>query len=596
MKRNPSLAPFLTLALVVLPAAAQDSKPAPDVVGPQVLDPRVEMAKIKLVEVDGHPLTLADAMEAFTSSHTGHGALVRGEAALRELMGRLIERELFLAEADALGLPEDPVVTGTVENYLRSEVVTAFWKRELNDKIVVTEDEIQSFYAKTDVALKLTLIEVRDRDRCEALRARVLAGEDMSALATKESAHPSRSFGGLLPYVRRGEIDLGIEKEAFALETPQSLTPVVTTESGFAFARLEERSVNPTRLPPEVALPQIRKILRDRVEDKLRAEVEARLEATGSVTIEEPLLLPEMVLEKAEPDAVVARSLGRTLTVKELREALDVDQLRHQDPETVQGAARFVARDWAMREVIWSESETNGLRDDAEIVFRAERQRRETILGLLAERYVYAEVAITEDDLRKYYEENKTTSFTRPPERRLAYIVVATKDEAEKLLARYKTGETFEALAKQASIDKTSAVHGGRIGWIKKGDILPEVEVRAFSIAKGAVDGPIETSAGWFLVYVLEVKDAELIPFNGARTAVQKRLMKERQKEAWSKWSTRLRERAMVKIDDDGLRAAVEWLARQPAPEKKLIDPNVPHGEAKPSATPGATPVPEKKG
>lgn len=598
-----SAAPTMELAASVAPtaelaASSQDAKPAApakpaqDTVGPQVPDPRAESSKIQLVEVDGRVLTLADAMDSFTSSHTGHGALVRGEAALRELIGRLVERELFLSEADALGLPEDPFVTGTVENALRAEVVTEFWKRELTAKVTVTEEDVEAFYSKTDVALKLTLIEVRDRDRCEALRARVVAGEDMSELATKESAHASRSFGGLLPYVRRGEIDTAIEKEAFALETPKSLTPVIATETGFAFVRLEERSVNPTRLPRDVALPQIRKILRDRAEDTLRGEIEARLEKTGEVKLEASLLLPESVVEKGDPEAVVARSCGRTLTLKELRESLDVEALRMQDAETVQGAARFVARDWAMREVIWSESATNGLREDPEIVFHAERKRRETILGLLAERYVYADVQITEDDLKKYYEENKESSFTRPPERRLAYIVVATKDESEKLLARYKAGETFEALAKQASIDKTSAAHGGRIGWIKKGDILPEVEARAFAIAKGAVDGPIESTAGWFLVYVMEVKDPELIPFAGARTAVEKRLAKERQKEAWMKWSTRLRERAHVVIDEKGLRDAVEWLARQPAAEKKPMDPNSPHGQPES----GAPAAPEKKG
>ena len=536
-----------------------------------------EAEKIVLVEVDGAPLTLADAMETFTSSHTGHGVLVRGEPALRELMGRLIERQLFLAEAEALGLREDPILRGTIENALRDEVVKHFWKRELQDRVQLSEEEVESFYAKTDVALKLTLIETRDRADCDRLRARVEAGEDMGALATKESTHASRSFGGLLPYVRRGEIESALEKEVFALEAPKSLTPVVQTVSGFAFARLEERSVNPTRLPREVALPQIRKILRDRAEDKLRAEIEARLEKEGEVTYTEALFLPEMVLHEADPKAVVARSRGKALTVQEMRDSLDLVALREMDPETVQGAARFVARDWAMRAVIWDASEKDGSRADAEMTRRLARQEHDSMLQLLCERYVYAGIDPKEEDLRAYYEANKATWFTRPPERRLAYIVVATKDEGDKLLGRIRAGESFEALARQASIDRTSAVHGGRIGWIKKGDILPEVEVRAFAMEKGAIDGPIETSAGWFLVHVIETKEPELVPYSGARTAVTKRLVKDLQKEAWIKWASRLRERAAVTIAEDGVKAAVEWLAKQPAPKPKTIDPNSPH-------------------
>lgn len=585
MKKSARVA---TIAWIALLASASPSNAAArqDAVGPQTVNSRAEAERIVLVDVDGHPLTLADAMDAFTATHTGHGVLVRGEAALRELMGRVIERQLFLAEAEALGLHDDPVLRGAMENALREEIVQAFWKRELHDKIQVGEEEVESFYAKTDVALKLTLIETRERASCEKLRARVEAGEDMSALASTESTHASRSFGGLLPYVRRGEIESALEKEVFALEAPKSLSPVVATEKGFAFARLEERSVNPTRLPREVALPQIRKILRDRYEDKQRAEIEARLEKEGEVTYAEALLLPEMVLDKGDPAAIVARSRGKALALKELRESLDVDALRQKDPETVQGAARYIARDWAMRMVIWDASEKDGTRADPDIARRMTRQERESVLTLLCERYVYADIDPKEEDLRAYYEANKATSFTRPPERRLAYIVVATKDEADKLLARIRAGESFEALAKQASIDRTSAAHGGRIGWIKKGDILAEVEARAFAIAKGAVDGPIETSAGWFLVNVLETKEPELVPYAGARTAVMKRLVKERQKEAWAKWAARLRERASVRIDEEGLRAAVEWLAKQPTAEAKPIDPNVPHAE--PGEKPGA--------
>ncbi len=71
-----------------------------------------------------------------------------------------------------------------------------------------------------------------------------------------------------------------------------------------------------------------------------------------------------------------------------------------------------------------------------------------------------------------------------------------------------------------------------------------------------------------------------------------KRLTKEKQKAAWIQWSTRLRERAHVVIDEEGVRQAVEWLAQQPEPEKKPMDPNSPHTQPAPPA--GA--APEKKG
>jgi peptidyl-prolyl cis-trans isomerase SurA len=120
-------------------------------------------------------------------------------------------------------------------------------------------------------------------------------------------------------------------------------------------------------------------------------------------------------------------------------------------------------------------------------------------------------------------------------------------------------------------------VHGGRIGWIKPGEILPEVEARAFALAEGAIDGPIPTAQGWFLVNVLDRKEPEGVPFEGAKSAVLKRLLKDRQREAYAVWATRLRERAEIVFDEAGIHAAVEWLARQPQEAPRPSDTDSPH-------------------
>lgn len=579
----------LALGLLASASAAQQppaaAESAPGAARP--IPGTEEARRIVLAYVDERPVTLDDALNAFQSTHSGHGVLVRGEPALRQLTGRLVERELFLAEADSLGLGKDALVQAVVEEYQKNLVVQTYWKRELTDRIAVPEESVEAFYAKTDVALKLTLIETKERTPCETLRERVLDGADMAALAGSESIHGSRSLGGLMPYVRRGEIEDALEDPVFALQQPGELTPVVATKAGFAFARLEQRSVNPTRLPREVALPQIRKILRDREEDRLRAEIEQRLQAEGEIAIDEALLAPAVLLDSGDPKAVVARAVGESLTLAEVRDALDLDALREREADTVLGAARAVAREWAQRETIWKGSAASGLRAEDEIERQVERRRKDVLMDQLCERYVYKDAEPSEAELLSYYEANKESSFTRPPERRLAYMVVATRAEADALLARLRAGENFEALAKQLSIDRTSAVHGGRIGWIKKGEIIAPVEERAFAAEKGSIEGPIETELGWFLVLVMDTKAPELVPFEGARTAVHKRLLKERQREALAKWSQSLAERADVRIDEDGLRAGVAWLDLQPGPPAKPVDPNSPHS-ASPSAAPAA--------
>ncbi len=545
--------------------AAPTQAPADPVQGPPQEDPRT----IVLGSINERPMTLADAMATFTSSHTGHGVLVRGEKAVRELIGRLAERELFLAEAETLGLPKDPLVDSSVENYRRALVTDLFWTRAIKEKLKVADEDVEAFYGKTDVALKVTLIQTRERGDCERLLKSVQAGADMGDLAGKESTHASRSFGGQLPYVRRGDLDPDLEKLLFALEQPKSLTSIVAVAGGFAFARMDERTVNQDRLPREVALPQIRKILLDRLEDTLRAETEERLEKEGGFVFDEALLAPERVLGSGDDEAVVARSIGKTLTMAQLRDALEIDALRRAGAETVKGAIHHVALDWAQREVIWKEAPASGLYDDPEIARQAESYRKEMILSLLCQRYVWPQKDPSEDELRAYYAKNVAAGFTRPAERHLAYIVLETKEQAEQMLERIRAGENFEKLARENSKDKRSAVHGGRIGWIKQGEIIPEVEPRAFALADGQMDGPIESPQGWFIVRSLEHKDPQVIPFEEARAAALKRLVKERQQSSYDQWARDLRERATLQYDEAGIQRAVAWLERQPKSDSK---------------------------
>ena len=518
---------------------------------------------IVLAVVNERPLTLASAIKSFLSSHMGHGVLVRGEPAVRELAGRLVERDLFLEEAASLGLPDDPLVVEIVTSYRKDLAADEYWKREVTEKVVVSVEEVESFYSKTDIALKLTLIESADRARAEALRARVEQGENMGDLARKESIHPSRTFDGALSFVRRGEIERSLEEEAFALEQPGSLTPVVATEKGFAFARLEERSVNPDRPPRETAIPQIKGILEERLSKRLSKEVGERVEAAAKVWIDENGLSSASVLDGPDETLLVARSGSDSLTLKDVRDGLKLDALRAAPPETAGEAALSIVRQWARREALKQAAVDAGLLDDPMIADKADSFRSDVLMKVLCTRYVYKDLEPSEAELQAFYEEHKATDYTKPAEVRLAHMLLATEEEANAALARVKAGEAFENVAREVSKDVTSAQHGGRIGWIKPGQLLPAVEERAFALEVGALGGPIATEAGYFVLKVIDRNTEQVIPYAYARQAALKRLTTERERAAYAKWALALRDRASVRLDEAGVAAAVAYCEAQ---------------------------------
>ena len=526
---------------------------------------QAESKAIVIAVVNEQPLTLDDAMSTFLSSHTGHGVLVQGEPAVRELAGRLVTRELFRAEAESLGIPEDEGVLAQVEDFRRETAETVFWRREVEERIQVSEEDVEDFYAKTEVALSISLMETQDRASAAELLQRVEQGEDFGELAQQHSTHPSRTFGGSIPYVRRGEIDSALEGVAFALQEPGELTPIVQTSSGFAFVRLEERTINLNRPPREVIIPQIRSILSGRHEDELREEVEERVQQRGRMKVDATHLTRDALLATSAADAVVAESAGETLNLGGLREMLNLDAVRNAPPDEVAVAAEGIVDDWAFDKALRLEIEESGLLRDPEVNALTESYRETAILTKLYESYVYADIDIAEEDLREYYETHKDTEYTQPAEVQLAYIVVETKEEALELLGRVEAGQDFADLAKAHSIDPTSAAHGGRIGWTRPGQLIETVEERALVLSPGEMDGPIETELGHFLVKALDRREAHLVPYQQARGSVMKRLVKEVKRESYDAWAVRLRERANVRIPDEGIDRAVAWLAAQAA-------------------------------
>jgi len=65
-------------------------------------------------------------------------------------------------------------------------------------------------------------------------------------------------------------------------------------------------------------------------------------------------------------------------------------------------------------------------------------------------------------------------------------------------------GADFAELARRYSGDAASAAHGGELGWIELGKLLPEYERAAFGLQIGEVSAPVETPMGYYLIQVLD--------------------------------------------------------------------------------------------
>jgi parvulin-like peptidyl-prolyl isomerase len=124
----------------------------------------------------------------------------------------------------------------------------------------------------------------------------------------------------------------------------------------------------------------------------------------------------------------------------------------------------------------------------------------------------------SDDELKTYFMDH-IDSISVPEARKVQMVVVATKEEAEKIKARIESGEiTIFQAAQQYSLDPNAKRTLGEMGWVKHGTGYPELDDFTFNLDVDVVGGPVESPAGWHLVKVLDVTDAQYQNFDDPET------------------------------------------------------------------------------
>ncbi|WP_180955613.1 peptidylprolyl isomerase [Bacillus sp. V33-4] len=127
---------------------------------------------------------------------------------------------------------------------------------------------------------------------------------------------------------------------------------------------------------------------------------------------------------------------------------------------------------------------------------------------LLTRKLLKDKIAISEEEMQTYFDENKA-QFAEEEQVKARHILVEDQKTAEEVKAKLNAGEDFVALAKEFSTDETNAESGGDLGYFARGDMVPEFEEAAFSLDVDAISEPVKTEHGFHLIQVLDKKAAK---------------------------------------------------------------------------------------
>lgn len=160
------------------------------------------------------------------------------------------------------------------------------------------------------------------------------------------------------------------------------------------------------------------------------------------------------------------------------------------------------------------------------------------------------QVIISDEELLEYYNDNKE-SFLEPEQVHARHILLETEEEANNLLLQLKEGLTdFAELAKEKSIGP-SAPSGGDLGFFSRGQMVKEFEDAAFSLEPGEISEVVQSQFGYHIIKCEEKKEEYSPTFEEAKEQISNTLKYQRENEAISALTAKLREEAVIVFNYD---------------------------------------------
>ncbi len=195
---------------------------------------------------------------------------------------------------------------------------------------------------------------------------------------------------------------------------------------------------------------------------------------------------------------IMAQVGGVSLNRKEMLARMEWEGMR---PEQ---ESEFIDR-WVNRELLFQEAKRLGL-DESEaedLRMELEMVEKEYLIQRLLDR-IYAEsIQITDEEIESYYERNIDLFTVNEDQVKAMHILTETKEEADLAYKEIMAGTSFDQVARERSIGVLRE-RGGDMGFIRREDVINQIERVAFRTGEGEVSSVFESDYGFHIIKVVK--------------------------------------------------------------------------------------------
>jgi peptidyl-prolyl cis-trans isomerase SurA len=243
---------------------------------------------------------------------------------------------------------------------------------------------------------------------------------------------------------------------------------------------------------------------------------------------DERVVLEDMIDRKLQMAS--AKRVGMDVTDKELTEAV-ADIMKRNTMDTKQFEAALAKE---------------GLTLDQ---YKAELREQMT-LSRMFNKYVRTGLAVDEAEAKAFYQKN-IKNYALPEEIRVRQLflslpkkakpdqIAAVKAKAQAAYERAKNGEDFIRLVREIS-DGVTASQDGDLGFIQRGEAIPEIEKAAQALKPGEISSPFQAADGINIIRLEEVR-TPVRPYEKVKDEIMNALYQEKMENTYRSWLQTLR-------------------------------------------------------
>ncbi len=215
-------------------------------------------------------------------------------------------------------------------------------------------------------------------------------------------------------------------------------------------------------------------------------------------------------------------------------------------PFSVEEKKRFI-QNWVELEIFYNEAVRRGLQKDPRIRARILTLEKE----FLADHLVFLElrdrISVSEEEVERYFTEH---GDDYKYEYRVSHILVNTLEEAEEVKELLKT-KSFAWVANRYSVDPM-AKRGGDLGYLTKGNMIPEFETVIFDLEPGEVSRIVESDFGFHLIKMVGMREAGVkVSLDEVRERIMSRLIMDKRAKAYSGFVASLKNSADIEYYEE---------------------------------------------